>query len=162
MSLMRILLQFLVIALVLLSGCGSADRPAQVQNAVRTYLTTVARDITQEGAAAWRRHFIETPAFLMAVDDHIEFADSAAVDTKLPEVARAIKRIGLRWGDDLRVDAITADLAAVVTSWHEDIENADGSRVPIGGLLTGLLEQHEGRWRFRNLHWSITRAAKQP
>jgi len=72
----------------------------------------------------------------------------------IPDVARAIKHIELHWGDDLRVDPLTTDLAIVATSWHETIVDAAGKSMEESGYFTGTVEYRDGRWRFRNAHWS--------
>jgi hypothetical protein len=68
--------------------------------------------------------------------------------------AQTITHIELKWGDDLRVDPITADLAMVAASWHETMVDLAGHRVDQMGYFTGLAEYREGRWQFRNAHWS--------
>ena len=45
---------------------------------MRAFAQTVARDITSEGPAAWRRHFSDSPSFFMAAEGRLEFPDSAA------------------------------------------------------------------------------------
>ena len=82
------------------------------------------------------------------------FPNSEAATAGLKDVARAIKHIELKWGDDLRVDPLTPDLAAMATSWHEVQVDPAGKSVNEEGYFTGLTEYREGRWRFRNVHWS--------
>jgi hypothetical protein len=121
---------------------------------VRMFMTQVAHDVTQEGPVAWIKYFDDSPAFFMAVNGHLAFPDSDAAAVGTREFARTVKHIELIWGDDLRVDPLTADLAAVAVSWREiQIDNA-GHRVEESGFFTGLVESRAGRWRFRNAHWS--------
>jgi hypothetical protein len=133
----------------------SPERAAKVERGVRTFMQTAAHDVTQEGPSAWRKHFADTPAFFMAVNGQLAFANSADVSAKLPDVARAIKHIELRWGDDLRVDPLTEEFAVVATSWHEVITNGEGKREESSGYFTGTVEFRDGRWQFRNAHWSV-------
>jgi hypothetical protein len=142
------------------AACGSratldAERAAAIQQSVRAFAATVSRDITQEGPAAWRKHFADTDAFFMAVDGHLEYADSAAATAGIQNVTRTIKQIELRWGDDLRVDPLAPGLASLGTSWHEVMVGVDGGRVEASGYFTGVAEQREGRWQFRHAHWSL-------
>ena len=123
-------------------------------------MLTVAHDITQEVPAAWGRHFADIPAFFMAADGHLAFASHAAAMAAIPELVRTIKQIELRWGDDLRVDPLTPDLAAVGTSYREVRVSPDGHHVDEDGFFTGIAERKDGRWRFRNAHWSA--AAPSP
>jgi hypothetical protein len=114
----------------------------------------VAHDVTQDGPAAWRKYFADTPAFFMAVNGKIAFANSAEVTAGLPQVALAIKQIELKWGDDLRVDPLAPDIAVVGASYRELQVWADGRHVDDSGYFTGVAQHRDGRWQFRNAHWS--------
>jgi hypothetical protein len=131
------------------------ERAAAVQDGVRAFTRTVAHDVTEEGPSAWRKHFADSPSFFMAVDGHLVYPNGAAAMAAIPDLARTIKHIELRWGDDLRVDPLTADFAVVATSWHEVIVDAAGKRVEETGFFTGTAEYRDGRWQFRNAHWSV-------
>jgi hypothetical protein len=132
----------------------SPKRKAAVEDAVRRFASKVAQDVTQEGPAAWRKEFSDSPAFFMASDGQLAFANRQAAEQGIDELARTIKQIELRWGSDLRVDALTEDLAMVATSWHEFRVDMQGHRVEDSGYFTGLVEQRKGQWQFRNAHWS--------
>lgn len=148
------------------TGCGShhaapdgsqpltPEHAAAVDSGVRTFMRDVAHDVTQDGPMAWRKYFSDTPAFFMAVNGKIAFANSAEVTAGLQQVALAIKQIGLKWGDDLRVDLLAPDLAVVAASYHEAQVWADGHRVEDSGYFTGVAQYRDGRWQFRNAHWS--------
>jgi hypothetical protein len=141
------------------SGSLTPERAATIESGVRAFISTVARDITLNGPAAWRKHFADTPSFFMAVNGNLAFANSAAVTAAIPELVRTIKHIELRWGDDLRVDPLTVDLAVMGTSWHEVIVDAAGKSAESSGYFTGTVEYREGRWQFRNAHWSVAAPA---
>jgi len=73
--------------------------PAAVEQAMRAYAQEVARDITQEGPAAWRRHFAHSPAVFMASEGTLgvsgqRFRDSGNSGTGTDHEV-------LKWGDDL-------------------------------------------------------------
>ena len=170
---MRIRHWTLLVGAVLCAACGSrhtnpaepqpaltAGQIAEIEQSVREFAVLVAHDVTREGPAAWRRHFADTPSFFMAVDGHLQFANSAAATAGIQDLTRTIKQIELRWGDDLRVDPLTPHLAVMATSWQEVQVNADGGRVDANGFFTGLAERREGRWQFRNAHWSLARPAQ--
>jgi len=156
----------LLLSTLALAGCSKQQpavaepqgvRPelsAALDSDVRAFMRDVARDITQDGQKAWRKHFADTPAFFMAVNGKIAFANSAEVTTGLPQVARAIKQVELKWGDDLRVDPLAPDLAAVAASYHELQVWADGHHVEENGYFTGVAQYRDGRWQFRDAHWS--------
>jgi hypothetical protein len=135
----------------------SARREAAIDVDVRAFALDVARDITQEGPAAWRRHFSESPAFFMAADGNLQFPDRASATAGIQALTRTIQHIDLKWSDNLRVDPLAADLALIATPYHEIIVTSSGSRVDSTGFFTGVTEFRDGRWRFRNAHWSSIR-----
>jgi hypothetical protein len=99
----------------------------------------------------------------MAVNGRLAFPSGAAAAQAIPEIARMYKHIELRWGDDLRVDALTTELAVMATSYDEVLDYADGHREAASGYFTGLAELRNGQWQFRDAHWSAPMiAAKAP
>lgn len=158
----------LLLAVGLLSNSGvstAADgkaslTPAQraaVEEGVRRFTASVAHDVTQEGPMAWRKHFADRPEFFMAVNGQLAFPSGQAAAQAIPEVARQYKHIELRWGDDLRLDALTENLCVVAASYTEIIELQPGIKGPDGtqrGYFTGVAEKRNGQWQFRNAHWS--------
>lgn len=154
-----------LLAALALAGCAqvggsgeprplTAAQAGAVEAGVRAFAQNVAHDVTQDGPVAWQKHFGDSPAFFMAVNGQMAFADRAAATAALPGIARAFKHINLRWGDDLRVDPITANLALVATSWHEVLVDASDHTMDEKGYFTGIAEYRDGRWQFRDAHWS--------
>jgi hypothetical protein len=82
------------------------------------------------------------------------FPNSESATAGIQGLARTIKRIELKWGDDLRVDPLTPDLAVMATTWREVQMDAAGKRVDEAGFFTAIAEHREGRWQFRDVHWS--------
>jgi hypothetical protein len=156
----------LLLATLTFIGCGkhqtvpdesqslTPGRAAAVDDAVRAFMQVVAHDVTDDGPTAWRRHFADTPSFFMGVDGNMAFPNSAAATAGIQSVARTIKQIELRWGDDLRVDPLTPNLAVVAASYHEVQVKTRNQRVEGNGFFTGTAEYRDGRWQFRNAHWS--------
>ncbi|HEY4742236.1 MAG: hypothetical protein WA734_01035 [Candidatus Acidiferrales bacterium] len=132
----------------------TAAYAAAVDTDVRAFMSVVVHDVTQDGPIAWRKHFADTPTFFMAVDGHLVFPNSAAATAGIEGAAAAIKHIELRWGDDLRVDPLAENLAVVAASYHEVRVDVGGKRVDEEGFFTGTVEKRDGRWQFRNAHWS--------
>jgi hypothetical protein len=94
----------------------------------------------------------------MAVNGKLAFPDGQSAVKAIPEVARQYKHIELRWGNDLRLDALTENLCSVATSYTENIElqpGVDGFQGTQSGYFTGLAENRNGHWQFRNAHWSV-------
>jgi hypothetical protein len=156
----------LLLAAFGLAGCsactaGSAElqsltpaSAAATDESARTFMHTVAHDVTQEGPLAWLKFFNTGPEFFMAVNGQLAFPNAAAAKEGTQNFARTINRIDLTWGDDLRVDPLTAELAVVAASWREIQVDKAGHRIEEAGYFTGLAEYRDGRWRFRDAHWS--------
>jgi hypothetical protein len=156
----------LLLASLGLAGCYTHDtrssewqsltpaRAIAVEEGVRAFAQTVANDVTQEGPLAWRKYFDPTPVFFMAVNGQMAFPNGAAAKEGIQNVALTIKHIELKWGDDLRVDPLTPELAVVAVPWREIQVDAAGHRTEEVGFFTGLAEYREGRWLFRDAHWS--------
>jgi len=150
-----------------LAGCCAAPlTPAQltaagnaVEQEVRQFAAAVSRDITQQGPAAWEKHFAASPAFFMASEGKLVFPNRQAATQAIEELKRTVQHIELSWGDDLRVDLLTPDFAVVASSWHEIQIDKEGHQTTDAGFFTGLAEHRQGQWQFRNAHWSVTAPA---
>jgi len=154
-------------ALFVLAGCGlgfdvptdsaalTAAQKAAVEQELRQFAATVSRDVTQQGPAAWEKHFADSPAFFMASEGKLVFPSRKAATQAIGELTRTIQHIELTWGDDLRVDPLTPEFAVVASSWHEVQADKEGHQTTEGGFFTGLAERHNGHWQFRNAHWSV-------
>jgi hypothetical protein len=155
----------LLIAAVAWTGCHSHahDRPqaltlerrAAVQDSVRAFVLNVALDITQDGPTAWRKEFSDSPSFFMAANGKLTFPDSQSATQGIQDLPRVIKHITLQWGSDLRVDPLTPDLAVVASSYTEVLTDPEGHQMTTDGFFTGVAEFRDGRWTFRNAHWSM-------
>ena len=132
----------------------SPRREAAIGVDVRAFALKVAHDVTEEGPAAWRKHFLESPAFFMAADGNLQFPDSASASAGIQALARTMQHIDLRWGDDIRVDPLGPNLAMIAMPYREAIVTSSGNRVDSAGFFTGVVEFRDGQWRFRDAHWS--------
>jgi hypothetical protein len=132
----------------------SPDGASSVDQAVRAFMQTVSHSVTQDGPMAWIKYFDSSPAFFMAVNGQMAFPNSAAAQEGTRRFAQTIRHIELKWGDDLRVDPLTSEFAVVAVSWSEIQVDTAGHSVTEKGYFTGLAEYREGRWQFRDAHWS--------
>jgi hypothetical protein len=153
---MRIRLSLLFLFTLVCIGCNkpTSTDTSVVESGVRAFTRSVAHDVTQEGPSAWSKHFANSPAFFMAVNGTMAFPSGAAAMAAIPSVALAIKHIELQWGDDLRVDVLTPVLAVVAAPYREIQTDPAGHRVEDKGFFTGVVEYRDGRWQFRDAHWS--------
>lgn len=167
MRLIHLVLPATVVPFLVLAGSGlgldapadstvfSAARKAGVEQEVREFAAAVSRDVTQQGPAAWEKHFADSPAFFMASEGKLVFPNRQAARQAIGELTHTIQRIELTWGDDLRVDPLTPEFAVVASSWHEVQSDKEGHQTTENGFFTGLAERHNGQWQFRNAHWSV-------
>lgn len=160
-------------ALLALAGCGrgldvstgsaslTAERKVAIEKEVRQFAESVARDVTQKGPGGWQRHLADDPAFFLAADGKLQFPNRQTAREGIEEFTHTIPHVELNWGDDLRVDPLTVDLAQMRTSWHEVLVDNNGHRMEEMGFFTGLVEKREGQWQFRNAHWSVAAPASK-
>jgi hypothetical protein len=132
----------------------SPERRIAIAGDVRTFALTVAHDVTERGPTVWQEEFADDPAFFMAVNGQLAFPNRKAAAQVIQDLPRTIKQISLRWGDDLRIDPLTADLAVVATSYTEVQTDPEGHQVTETGFFTAVAELRGGRWQFRDAHWS--------
>ncbi len=129
---------------------------------MRDFMAQVAREVSRDGPGAWKRVFQDGPQFFMASDGTLVFADGAAMRSGVDALTHTLPHIELRFGDDLRVDAVTPTLAAVGASYQELQTDAQGRRHEDHGYLTALAELKDGTWRLRNAHWSSVPPSAPP
>ena len=127
---------------------------AAVAASVRHFALAVAQDVTAHGPTAWRRHLSDTPSFFMAVNGQLQFGDSAAASRAIAALPGMIQRLELTWGEDLRVDPLTAHYAVVASSYSEIQVSPQGQTHTERGYFTAVAERHGGDWTFRDVHWS--------
>jgi uncharacterized protein (TIGR02246 family) len=133
---------------------GERAAPA-LADSVRAFMETVAREVTRDGPAAWRRQFADDAAFFMASEGRLVFPSAEAARRGIDELVRVIAHIELRWGDSVRVDAVAPGLAVVAAPYTEVRSDTAGRRVDEAGYFTGLAEHRPEGWRFRDAHWSV-------
>ena len=149
----------LLLGTVLIAGCGprpfTSERAAGVDRDVRAFAQAVALDVTKEGPLAWPKYLDGSPSFFLAANGQLVFREGASVAAGMRSFASAIPHVELHWGDDLRVDPLAPDLAVMAASYRETLVSTNGSRTEQSGFFTGTVEYRDGRWQFRNQHWSV-------
>ena len=143
----------------LASPALSEQERIEVIGDVRVFALEVAQDVTLRGPGAWARHFSAAPEFFMASQGTLQFANGTAAAEGIEALTHTLKRIDLRFGDDLRVDPLTADYAVVAASFTEVLTDSADHDTPVSGYFTALAERRGGAWVFRNAHWSLRPAA---
>ena len=92
----------------------------------------------------------------MAAQGSLQFPNGAAAVQGIEALTHTLKRIELRFGDDLRVDPLTADFAVVAASFSEVLTDSIGPRHAGERLLHRRLPSAAAaQWVFRNAHWSL-------
>ncbi len=126
-----------------------------MEDSARQFTAAVARDVTAQGPSAWSKYFSDRPEFFMAVNGKLAFPSGQAAAQQIPKIAGQIKQMELHWGSDLRLDVLSRNLCMVAGSYHEEIDLAGGVHLSESGYFSGLAEEQEGQWQFRNAHWSL-------
>jgi hypothetical protein len=139
-----------------------AEDRRRVEEEVRGFLARVAQEVTRDGPTAWKREFAPGQEFFMASDGKLAFEDGHAAEEGIDSVAKVIKRMELRWGKDLKIDVLTPQLAVVGAAWQERQETSQGKVMNESGYFTGVTEKQEGRWVFRDAHWSVAPVGSAP
>jgi len=135
----------------------TAAESERVDLAVRSFMATIASDVTHDGPVAWRKHFADSRAFFMVNDGQMAFATSADATKGIHDFASTIRSIRLEWGSDLRVDPLTPNFAVVAVSYSEEQTPSNGDPLRVHGYFTGVAEFRDGHWQFRDAHWSSKR-----
>jgi hypothetical protein len=162
----------LVLCALVLCGCHSRVHsrasPALTEQEriemigdVRVFALEVAQDVTLRGPGAWAKHFSTAPEFFMASQGSVQFPSGTAAAQGIEALTHTLKHIDLRFGDDLRVDPLTADFAVVAASFTEVLTDSADHDTPQSGYFTALAERRDGQWVFRNAHWSL-HASEEP
>jgi hypothetical protein len=124
-----------------------------MRDSVRQFAVRIARDLAQDGPAAWLRHFDRHPSFFMASDGALVFPDADSATAFVEHLARGVSAVDLEWVD-LRVEPVAPGLAVVASGYRESIVDTAGVTVEFGGYMTGLARHTPDGWRLRHLHWS--------
>jgi hypothetical protein len=131
---------------------------ADVKDSVQIMAQSIAKDISQQGPKAWLQYFEDAPDFFMASEGKLVFPniDTAKniINTKLITI---ISKIELHWSD-VRIHPLTASLAGMAATFHEDITDVSGKTTPHDGYFTGLAHQTPQGWKLLNAHWSVVAA----
>jgi hypothetical protein len=159
---MRLAFWIALTIVVASSGCGThrdnsqltAAQKQALEDRVRRFVLDVAHDVSHDGPSAWRKHFADSPSFFMVVNGHLVFPNSESATEGIQSFAHTIQHIDLHWGDDVRVDPLSPNLAVVGTSWVEVQTDLKGHQATTNGFFTALAENRNGQWLFRNAHWS--------
>jgi hypothetical protein len=133
----------------------TTEQSKLVKDSVFKLTADIATNISTKGPAAWLNYFEDTPGFFMASDGQLAFTDyPSAKAFILNTLVKSIPHIKLRW-ENLRIDPLTSNLAAMGADFHEDITNAAGNSLPFDGYFTATAHFNGHSWKLRNLHWSI-------
>jgi hypothetical protein len=131
----------------------------EITGDVRVFALEVAQDVTLRGPSAWAAHFSKEPEFFMASQGSLQFANGGAAVQGIDELTHTVKRVELRFGDDLRVDPLTQDYAVVASSFTEVLTDSADHETAVSGYFTAVAEHRGGQWVLRNAHWSLHGAA---
>ncbi len=132
-----------------------AQQAAKVTDRVKQMAGSIAQDISKDGPAAWLKYFDNTPAFFMASDGQLAFADHNAAEQFINgTLVKTITHINLKWGE-VRVDPLTEQMGLMACTFHEDLTDVQGKTTPCNGYFTAIAQETKDGWKLRDAHWSI-------
>jgi len=164
---MRLRSSIVLVPVIAIMGCArqaavsrsarpmSAAERTAVDESVRGFMAQVAQEVTQGGPTTWSKEFEDGPNFFMASEGVLVFPSGAAAAQGIAALTQIIKKIELQWGQELRVDPLSPELAAVGSTYQEIRTDLQGHELTEKGYFTGVVEQRNGKWQFRNAHWSV-------
>jgi len=136
----------------------TGDKEAVVKDSVSLMAMNISKDISAKGPIAWLTYFENAPGFFMANDGQLALKDyPTAVSFVKGPLIKLMPKISLQW-KNVKVDPLSASLAAIGADFHEDITMSGGKTLSVYGYFTGTAHFDGKSWKLRNLHWS----SKQP
>lgn len=135
------------------SACGVGSAPAETARSAEAFFMEIPARLATGGPLAWLDLFEDGPAFFMASDGAVAFADRAAAEAFLADFAPRVTRMSLEWIEP-RLDPLDASLVVVSSTYSETITMADGTVSSFDGHVSGVLRRSGGAWRIQHLHWS--------
>jgi hypothetical protein len=147
-----------IIFLISCSSKRSALNSSQisaVRDSVLIMTESIAASVSQQGPVAWLHYFEDTANFYMASEGRLVFPNHDSAGSFINNtLVRTIRKIELQW-HGIRIDPLTTDFAGIAASFHEDITDSTGKKIPEDGYFTGLAHQTSAGWKLMNAHWSI-------
>ena len=156
----------LLLAGIFLVSCKSQNAPLSeqdsqmVKDSVSLMMTNIPKALAAKGPAAWLNYFEDAPGFFMASGGDLIFKDyPSAKSFILTTLVKSISKVNLRWSN-IRIDPMTPQLAAIGADFHEDLTAVNGTMMPVDGYFTATAGLGNGKWKLKNLHWSIKALVK--
>jgi hypothetical protein len=131
---------------------------AAARQGVLQMAEAIRADLAKDGPAAWLRYFADGPAFFMAADGKLQFADVEAAKHFMPGFAAGVAHLELVWGE-IRIDVLTPEMAMMAAPYSESFTAKTGAKSAFHGYFTGLAVRTPGGWKLRDLHWSSDNTA---
>ncbi|MCO5949147.1 MULTISPECIES: hypothetical protein [Mucilaginibacter] len=129
---------------------------AMVKDSAVKLMVNIENDISAKGPAAWLNYFDDSPGFFMASDGKIAFASyPSARKFVLDTLVKIIPRIKLVWSN-VKAVALANDAVFIAAGFNEDLTDTKGLTQHTHGYFTAISGLNDGRWKLKNLHWSIS------
>ena len=137
------------------SGSPSARQISTVRDSAGMMMESIAAGISQQGPVAWLHYFEDTTNFFMASEGRLVFPNNDSARNFINHtLVKTISKIELQW-HDIRIEPLTSDFVQVAASFHEDITDATGKKIPEDGYFTGLAHHTSTGWKLMSAHWSV-------
>jgi len=126
-----------------------------IKDSVTKMMVDIQRDVSAKGPTAWLNYFDDSPGFFMASDGKIAFANYQSAKKFISDtLVKIIPHIKLVW-NNLKATPLANDAAFVAAGFNEDLTDAMGLTRHTSGYFTAIAGLNGGRWKLKNLHWSI-------
>jgi len=150
---------FIFTALYLSSCSKSAETltPEErsiVRDSIVLMTSSIAKDLSNEGPAAWLKYFENAPGFFMVSDGQLVFPDIETAKKFIKTtLVKIMPKIELRWSN-IQIEPLTLKLASISAVYSEDITDSAGKTTLHKGYFTAIAHQSTQGWKLHNAHWS--------
>jgi hypothetical protein len=137
------------------SSSSDARQISTVRGSVGMMMESITVSVSQQGPVAWLHYFEDTANFFMASEGRLVFPNNDSARNFINNtLVKTISKIELQW-HDIRIEPLTANFTQIAASFHEDITDSTGKKIPEDGYFTALAHHTSSGWKLMNAHWSI-------
>jgi hypothetical protein len=133
-----------------------AKTSAEMHKEVLLMMDSVKKNIAIT-PGKWMNYFEDTSLFYMASEGKLVFQSYNAAQKFITDtLVHYISTVNLIW-KNIHADSIAENTVAINTAYHEDLTAESGNIMHEDGYCTAIADNTNAGWKFRNLHWSISK-----
>ena len=153
---------FLLFASCIIIACNQTaavhteKTSAEMRKEVLMMMDSVVKDIAIS-PGKWMNYFEDTSLFCMASEGKLVFPNYNAAQKFIADtLVHYISKVDLVW-KNIHADSIAENTVAINTAYHEDLTATSGNVMDEDGYCTAIADNTNAGWKFRNLHWSVSK-----